>query len=329
MNMLIYGAGAIGCHLAYCLKNNKNKIFLLSRGKNYERFIKEGLDLHIYQNKILKKKIKLNYSNQIKFINNINQIECDLDFIFITVKLKDDNSKLYNHISKFIKKKTAIIPPCTSLPIWWYFNLGKKVNINVNSKYNVLKKFKKNIIGMTMWLSGVIDTPGIVSIKHVQRGYPLKEIDIKMKNKADYLRKLIKKRCKSPVIKNIYSEIYLKSVNSLAFNIIALKTKKNNFQLKKDKDAIRNIYKIMSEFDSIVIKNKVKITQSITSRIKQTLSSTHHTMSMLYDFKKKRSVELRYSWLSFRPLINNILVARNSFNFYRKVREELKKKKLF
>ena len=46
---------------------------------------------------------------------------------------------------------------------------------------------------MTMWLSGVIDTPGIVSIKHVQRGYPLKEIDIKMKNKADYLRKLIKK----------------------------------------------------------------------------------------------------------------------------------------
>ena len=47
--MLIYGAGAIGCHLAYCLKNNKNKIFLLSRGKNYERFIKEGLDLHIYQ----------------------------------------------------------------------------------------------------------------------------------------------------------------------------------------------------------------------------------------------------------------------------------------
>ena len=71
-----------------------------------------------------------------------------------------------------------------------------------------------------MWLSGVIDTPGIVSIKHVQRGYPLKEIDIKMKNKADYLRKLIKKRCKSPIIKNIYSEIYLKSVNSLAFNII-------------------------------------------------------------------------------------------------------------
>ena len=114
----------------------------------------------------------------------------------------------------------------------------------------------------------------------------------------------------------------------MAFNIIALKTKKNNFQLKKDKNAIRNIYEIMSEFDLIVIKNKINITQSITSRIKQTLSSTHHTMSML-SISKKRSVELRYSWLSFRPLIKNILVARNSFNFYRKVREELKKKNFF
>lgn len=329
MNILIYGAGAIGCHLAYCLENNKNKIFLLSRGKNYEKFIKQGLDLYIYQNKILKKKIKLNYSNQIRFINNISQINCDLDFIFITVKIKDDNSKLYNHISKLIKNKTAIIPPCTSLPIWWYFKLGKKINIKFNTKYKFLKKFKKNIIGMTMWLSAVINSPGVVSIKHIQRGYPLKEIDIKMKSKADYLRKLIKRRCKSPIIKNIYSEIYLKSVNSLAFNIIALKTKKNNFQLKKDKNAIKNIYEIMSEFDSVIIKNKIKITQSITSRIKQTLSSTNHTMSMLSDFKKKKNVELRYSWLSFKPLISNTLVARNSFDFYRKVKEELKKKKLF
>lgn len=329
MNILIYGAGAIGCHLAYCLNNKKNKIFLLTRGRNYERFIKNGLDLYIFQNKVLKKRVKLNYSNQIKFINDISQIDCDLDFIFITVKLKDDNSKLYSHIFKLINKETAIIPPCTSLPTWWYFKFDKKFNIKINSKYKILKKFRKNIIGMTMWLSSVIDSPGVVSVKHVQRGYPLKEIDIKMKNKADYLRKLIKKKCKSPFVKNIYSEIYLKSVNSLAFNIIALKTKKNNFQLKKDKNAIKNIYEIMDEFDSIIIKNKIKITQSINSRIKQTLSSTNHTMSMLSDFKKKRVVELRYSWLSFKPLINNISVTNKSFNFYKKVKMELIKKKLF
>ena len=82
MNMLIYGAGAIGCHLAYCLKKITKIKYFYYQGKNYERFIKEGLDLHIYQNKILKK-IKLNYSNQIKFINNINKIECDLDLFLL------------------------------------------------------------------------------------------------------------------------------------------------------------------------------------------------------------------------------------------------------
>ena len=58
MNILIYGAGAIGCHLAYCLNNKKNKIFLLTRGRNYEKFIKDGLDLYIFQNKVLKKRVR-------------------------------------------------------------------------------------------------------------------------------------------------------------------------------------------------------------------------------------------------------------------------------
>ena len=55
----------------------------------------------------------------------------------------------------------------------------------------------------------------------------------------------------------------------------------------------------MSEFDSIVIKNKINITQSITSRIKQTLSSTHHTMSMLSDFKKKKKCRAKIFMAKF------------------------------
>ena len=47
-----------------------------------------------------------------------------------------------------------------------------------------LSKYKKNIIGMTMWLSGKIVKPGETVISHVQRGYPLKEVNNKMKKKA-------------------------------------------------------------------------------------------------------------------------------------------------
>ena len=33
-----------------------------------------------------------------------------------------------------------------------------------------------------MWLSAAVNRPGNVIVRHIQRGYPLKEIDKKMKN---------------------------------------------------------------------------------------------------------------------------------------------------
>ena len=44
-----------------------------------------------------------------------------------------------------------------------------------------------------------------------------------MKNKAYVLRKLLSKKVISPKVENIYSEIFIKSINSFAFNLVALK----------------------------------------------------------------------------------------------------------
>ena len=71
---------------------------------------------------------------------------------------------------------------------------------------------------MSMWLSSVIIEPGTVNVKHIQRGYPLKEINDKMKLKADTLRDFIRQKCISPNVDNIYSEIYGKVINSFAVN---------------------------------------------------------------------------------------------------------------
>ena len=42
------------------------------------------------------------------------------------------------------------------------------------------------------------------------------------------LRNIIKKKCLSPNVRDIYGEIYVKSINSFAFNLIALDTEQNN-----------------------------------------------------------------------------------------------------
>ena len=312
MDILIFGGGAIGSHLAYCLTNKKNRIFFISRGKHLKNIKKNGLKINIYQNDILKKKNLLKENKNLKFYSNIDYLKKrKFDYIFITVKLKNFTKKLLKEIIKLMKLDTAIIPPCTELSDWWLDNSFDKKNSTIFKKFrkkSILIKLKKNIIGMTMWLSAVITSPGIVKVRHIQRGYPLKEIDINMKSKADMLRSMIKKRCLSPTVKNIYSEIYIKVINSFAFNLIALKTGFNNAQIKQNKNAIYSIKRIMKEFEKIVIYLDVPIYQSIKSRINQTLSSKKHTMSMLTDFKKKKSLEINFSWkrLYFLSKLTNI-----------------------
>ena len=308
MKILIFGGGAIGLHLAYCLRNNKNKIAIIARGKHYSLIKKKGFKLTILQNKVFKKKVYFQEDNLLKFYNNFSKIkDKKFDYIFITVKLKDINHAVMYRIKKFTNNKTAIIPPCTSLPSWWFVKMfPNKKNLlkKLDNKDKILLDYKNNFIGMTLWLSSVIKKPGHVVIKHVQRGYPLKEINKKMKIKAQYLRDVLGKKCKSPKPKNIFSEIYTKAINSFVFNLVALKTEKNNSQILKDKNSIALIHAIMKEFDDIILELNLPIPQSINERIRQTLSSNRHTLSMLTDYKDGKKVELKYSWNTFNRLLN-------------------------
>jgi len=154
-----------------------------------------------------------------------------------------------------------------------------------------------------MWLSGKIERPSLVKINHIQRGYPLKEVFKEFRDRANTLRRDISKHCKSPSVKNIYSEIFSKSINSLAFNLIALKSEKNNFQLKKSKKEKENIRRILFEGDQFLKNNNIKVFQTISSRINQTLSSTTHTMSMLNAYKNNQEIEIVKLWNSFEDLI--------------------------
>ena len=83
--------------------------------------------------------------------------------------------------------------------------------------------------------------------------------------------------------------------------------------------AISDIKVIMSEFDRAVLDLGLEITQSIESRIRQTLSSKKHTMSMLNDFRLKKPVELNNQWKSLKKIknikINKIINSKKCFDF--------------
>ena len=306
MNILIFGAGAIGCHIAYCLKSRENSIFLISRGQHYTKLKTKGLKLEIYNNKNLEKKILLKETKNFVFFNDVNKInkKIKFDYIFITLKIHHINKKIIEKISKLINENTAVIPPCTNIPFWFFGCYKKNIPLSDEEKF-YLKLIKcKNIIGMTLWLSAKITKPGYVRINHTQRGYPLKELNTKMKNHADLLRKMFKSKSKSPIVKNIRGEIFIKSLNALSFNLIALISEKNNYDLNRDKSLKLMIKKIMLEGEKILKKENIPFFQSADARINQTLSSSVHTMSMLSDFKKGKTLELETLWKSFENASN-------------------------
>lgn len=305
---LIYGGGAIGSYLAACLLKSKHNIFFLCRKKNYKTIISKGLLVELFNNSFLKKKYKLKNSNNFNVINKLSKVkQKSFDNIFITTKINQDLKKILQNLEPFINKKTLIITPCTSIPFWWYKCLNKKIQNKFEEKLNYfyLKNLKrKNLVGMTMWLSGRVEKPGHVIISHIQRGFPIKEVFKEKENEVNKLRNDLKKNTISPKIKNIFSEIFIKSVNSLAFNMIALKYHQNNQQLSNNKKAIKEVFKILQEGDKILDYNNIKTYQSIDSRIKQTLKSKKHTMSMLYAYQNNKEIELNYLWRSFQNLIN-------------------------
>ena len=45
MNILIYGAGAIGSHIAYCMHSAGHTVYVLARGKHFSQMKKKGLHI--------------------------------------------------------------------------------------------------------------------------------------------------------------------------------------------------------------------------------------------------------------------------------------------
>jgi ketopantoate reductase len=305
-NTLIYGGGVIGSFLASCLIKANHKVFFLCRGETYKEIKLNGLKIAVYNNSFLKENIHLKNSNVFEVIKNIKKInKSKLDSIFITTKINHNLLTIFKKIEPYIKRKTLIITPCTSIPFWWYKCLNKNLQNKIEKKLNFLylKNVKRqNLVGMTMWLSGQMLKPGIIKISHIQRGFPIKEVFYSKKDQVKNLREDISKATLSPKVKDIFSEILNKSINSLAFNMIALKYQQNNKELNKNFKAKEEILKILKEGDNILRKNNIKIFQHPISRLRQTFKSQNHTMSMLHSYKNNKKIELKYLWNSFQKI---------------------------
>tara|TARA_Y100001970_G_scaffold293410_1_gene440020 strand:+ start:4387 stop:5454 length:1068 start_codon:yes stop_codon:yes gene_type:complete len=328
LNFLVFGAGAIGSHIGYCAHRAGHSVSLVCRGKHLEAIRKNGLKISIFSNDIKESEKIISERTDFRVYDTAQAIQDEkFDYIFICPKLTDYNASTLEQLQHLMGDNTAVVPPCTNLPFWWFYNLPpdqRQQFNNIDFMPDIGKFFiKENIICVTQWLSAVIEDPGETIIKHVQRGYPLSALYPKMSKKASLLRQIFTKTCKSPIVADIRSEIFIKAINSFAFNLVAISKEYNNYELNQDRPSKESVAKIMHEGDQILETLNIPIIQSVDSRISQTLSSTKHTMSMLHSFLQRRPIELEYQWESFSK-VSKILEL--DMPYTRKIYNSVKKK---
>ena len=129
MNVLIFGAGAIGGHLGYCFYQAGHSVVLIARGDHYAEMKQNGMRTTVCDNEIVVSDKIIVEDGRFRVFNTIDDIgEFFPDYIFITVKLKDYNGDTLSPLARRIGSDTAVIPPCTKLPFWWFYSLRGENN---------------------------------------------------------------------------------------------------------------------------------------------------------------------------------------------------------
>ena len=105
--------------------------------------------------------------------------------------------------------------------------------------------------------------------------------------------------------------------------MVALHFQQTNYEIKNNKKALKMLDKIMIEGEKITKRLKLRLSQNYKQRIKQTLSSSIHTMSMLNDYNNGKKIELKYLWNSFNLLTKASLIK---MPYTKKIYLNLKKK---
>jgi len=281
------------------LQRAGNNVTLIARGENLRVLQREGLQISIVENE--PEKVDIKATDKPEEVGVV-------DYVFLTMKVSGFSTQVAKLVQPLIGPRTTILPPSTSIPYWWFYNLeGKYENCRLprcdpgDQFWELMPP--SQVIGFTMWLSAVQLGPGKVRLRHVQRGYPLGELGGKITQRVERLAAAFEAGgIPAPLIPNIRSEIFIKSVNSLAFNLVAVLGDANNGTIGEVPEAVETLQNVMGECEAIAVELGIPILQSADSRIKQTLSARMHTMSMLHDLRVGKPLELRMLWSSFQDL---------------------------
>ena len=289
MRVCIFGAGAIGAYLGLELSLAGVDVTLVARGSHYEFMKKNGV------------RLRIGVEEKVSHPHCVNSPEDagEQDYIFITLKTHTSSS-VASELIPLLGPKTSVVTAQNGLPWWYFYNLDgpwknhqlTSVDPN-NSQWDVIGP--RRVIGTVIYPAAEIVSPGIIELQpHIsQNRMPIGELDGYKSTRVSELSKaLINAGFKSPIRKDIRSDIWVKLWGNLAFNPISALTGQTLESIASNPETRLVARKMMLEAQAIAELLGVKFKINVDTRIEGARAVGHHRTSMLQDLMLGRPIEI-------------------------------------
>lgn len=288
MKICIVGAGAIGGLLGAKLALAGEEVTLIARGAHLEAMQKSGL-------KLIEEDGSEHVAKNVKATSRIAEAGKQ-DVVILALKAHQVEP-IAKEIPAMFHDTTAVVTTQNGIP-WWYFQKhggefeGRRVE-TVDPQGHLMASIEvERILGCVVYPAAEIVSPGVIKLIEGNR-FPVGELDgAESERVKNITATFTRAGFKSPVLKDIRSEIWLKLWGNLSFNPISALTHSTlvdicQFPLTRSLAA-----DMMTEAQTIAHKLNIEFRVSLEKRIAGAEKVGKHKTSMLQDIEIGRAIEI-------------------------------------
>jgi 2-dehydropantoate 2-reductase len=298
VSVCIFGGGAIGGYIAaHLARANQCAVNVIARGETLAAIRANG--------------VRVDTPNGM-FVARVNATDDpanlgEQDYIFLTLKAQQLDAALPS-LAPLIGPRTTILPPTTGLPHYFFHGLqGPYQDRQLDLLDEGGKQWRlmppAQVLGVVYWIGAHGVGPGAVRQDGANAGCPIGELDGAHSPRVTMLAQLLSDSgINARVRDNIRGDIWIKFVNSLCWNPVAVLTMARMGEMSGADGVVPVVRKMMEEADAIGARLGLAIPYPPEKRIAVTLGAPEHKMSMLQDFEHGRSLELEVLARSIRAV---------------------------
>jgi len=288
MKICIYGAGAIGGIIGAHLARVKGvDVSLIARGAHLAAIRRNGLRL-------------ISPSEDFTVHLRATDDPAELgpqDYVIVTLKTHQYLAAL-DDIVPLLGPGTALIPPTTGVPYWFFHKLGGpfdgsrlKRSDPDGRQWSLFEPGRA--LGCAYWAGGKVPAPGVAQLENEPCYLPLGEPDGSNSQRVMALSQAMGEAgLKAPVKSDIRAELWTKMINSLTWNPIAVLTLASNGEIGQSPRAVEIARRMMTEAEEVAMRFGATMATPKEKRIAFTLGLSHHKMSMLADLEAGKPLEI-------------------------------------